>query len=120
MTVHWTDYAVENLSRIHDHVLRESGSEVRADRQIKRLVKRGRNLASFQLLGQIVPEWNDPSVRQIIEGSYRVIYRVNTQDDRVDVLTVHHGKLRLPRLDELLEEALRRLLLNNDPDATRR
>jgi plasmid stabilization system protein ParE len=40
-------------------------------------------------LGRIVPELGIENIREIIVGSYRVIYRVRHED--VQVLTVHHG-----------------------------
>lgn len=40
-------------------------------------------------LGRMVPELGIEHIREIIVGSYRVIYRLR-QDD-VQLLTVHHG-----------------------------
>ena len=46
-------------------------------------------LSTFPLSGRIVPECEDPAIREIIFGRYRIIYRV--QGDLVELLTVHHG-----------------------------
>jgi toxin ParE1/3/4 len=39
--------------------------------------------------GRIVPEINDPLVREVILGNYRIIYRL--RQDLVEILTVFHG-----------------------------
>ena len=46
-------------------------------------------LTAFPLSGRILPELNDPAVREIILGNYRIAYRV--RDELVEVLTVYHG-----------------------------
>jgi len=40
-------------------------------------------------LGRVVPELANEDVREVIVGSYRVIYRI--QQDQVHILTLHHG-----------------------------
>jgi plasmid stabilization system protein ParE len=46
-------------------------------------------LATFPRPGRIVPELGIGTIREIVVGSYRVIYRVRHDD--VHLLTVHHG-----------------------------
>ena len=46
-------------------------------------------IGSFPKSGRIVPELGDPGVREIILGSYRVIYRLKA--DCVGLVTIHHG-----------------------------
>lgn len=38
--------------------------------------------------GRIVPEYSDPNLREIIEGDYRLIYRI--KDEKVYVQLVRH------------------------------
>jgi plasmid stabilization system protein ParE len=40
-------------------------------------------------MGRVVPELGIQDLREILVGTYRVIYRV--REDEVHVLTVHHG-----------------------------
>ncbi|MBN1359621.1 MAG: type II toxin-antitoxin system RelE/ParE family toxin [Sedimentisphaerales bacterium] len=40
-------------------------------------------------MGRLVPEVNDPAIRELILGNYRVIYRL--RGDLVEILTVHRG-----------------------------
>ena len=46
-------------------------------------------LRDFPESGQIVLEFGDPKIREVLHGSYRIIYRVGL--DRIDILTVFHG-----------------------------
>ena len=44
----------------------------------------------FPLSGRIVPEVGDETIREILLGNYRVVYRVLLHDT-VQVLTIYHG-----------------------------
>ena len=46
-------------------------------------------LNNFPELGRVVPEINNPLVREIILGNYRIVYRFN--DEIIEILTVYHG-----------------------------
>jgi plasmid stabilization system protein ParE len=42
----------------------------------------------------MVPEYQDPDIREVLEGQYRVIYEVTTTE--IQVLAVIHGAQLLP------------------------
>lgn len=46
--------------------------------------------------GKIVPEINKENIRELIEGNYRIIYKI-VQDNRIDILTIHHSARDLSR-----------------------
>jgi len=56
-----------------------------------------KQLGQFPRLGRIIPERGDPDFREIIRGSYRVMYRVKR--NFVEVQSVIHSK-RLSRCYE--------------------
>ena len=62
---------------------------------VDRIIGRSIQLATFPESGQIVLEYGDPAIREVIEGSYRVIYQI--QISRIDVLAVIHTARQLPR-----------------------
>jgi len=62
---------------------------------VDRITARTRQICSFPLSGQSVPEYREPAIREIIEGPYRVIYEVVGNDVRV--LAVIHGARLLPQ-----------------------
>ena len=41
------------------------------------LVSNAKRLGDFPEMGRIVPEFDDPAIREIIVRSYRIIHRVN-------------------------------------------
>lgn len=63
------------------------------------LVNSTKRLSDFPEMGRVVPEFRDPSIREIIVRSYRVIYRVDHGDCRVDVARFWHGARGTPRID---------------------
>ena len=44
--------------------------------------------------GRIVPEFNRPEIRELIHGSYRLVYELKT--NQIDMLTIWHTKQMLP------------------------
>lgn len=46
-------------------------------------------ISTFPESGRIVPELNDPVVREIILGNYRLVYRAKSEF--VELLTIYHG-----------------------------
>ena len=92
MKVHWTDAALRHLSAIHDYIAQDSPLYARG--MVDRLTSRSRQIARHPRSGRMVPEYEAPDVREVIEGPYRVIYRI--LPDRIDVLAVVHGAQQLP------------------------
>ena len=56
---------------------------------IDRLTKRSEQIAVFPRSGRMVPEYEAPDIREVVEGPYRIIYRITT--DQIDILAVVHG-----------------------------
>ena len=92
MIVHWTDLAVENLADIHDYVSRTSPGY--ATLIIDRLIRRSEQIGTFPHSGRVVPEFTDPTLREVFEEPYRIVYRV--KEDQIDVLAVIHGSRAWP------------------------
>ncbi len=49
--------------------------------------------------GRIVPELQRPDVREVIQGAYRIVYRLHEDREVAEVLTVFRGSRRFPELD---------------------
>jgi len=64
------------------------------------LVSSIKRLADFPEMGRVAPEFADPSIREIVVRSYRVIYRVDHGDCRVDIARFWHGARGTPKIDE--------------------
>jgi plasmid stabilization system protein ParE len=63
---------------------------------VERIVAAVGRLEDSPRSGRMVPELGDESVREVIHGNYRIVYRL--RDDIVEIATVFHGA-RLFRLD---------------------
>ena len=62
------------------------------------LIRSTKRLADFPELGRIVPEFDNPSLREIVVRSCRVIYRVDHVGGRVDVVRFWHGARGTPEV----------------------
>ncbi len=94
MKVHWTATAEAHLDAIHDYIAQTSTDYAR--RLVDRLTRRSEQMAAFPLSGRRVPEYDLPQVREVIEGSYRIIYHITP--DQIDILAVIHAAMKV--LDE--------------------
>jgi toxin ParE1/3/4 len=87
MNVYWTDTAINNLSNIHAFLSQTSPPY--AQRTIDRITRRSQQIATFPNSGRIVPEFESDRIREIIEGKYRIIYIL--QSNQIEILAVFHG-----------------------------
>ena len=92
MRVHWTHTAVEHLLAIYEHIAQDA--PLYARRMIDRLTERSEQITAFPRSGRMVPEYEAPDIREVIERPYRIIYRIKT--DQIDILAVVHGAQLLP------------------------
>lgn len=95
MKVRWTEQALTRLLEIEGYVA--SHDPTAAARLVDRLVERGDALSRLPHRGRKVPELPGSPLRELIEGNYRLVYRVRSQS--VDILTVFEAHRLLPRED---------------------
>ena len=86
MKVLWTDHAVKQLDTIHEFIA--SDSSLYAKQTIDKLTNTSSILRIFPETGRIVPEVNDKSIRELIVGNNRLIYKILS--DRIDILSILH------------------------------
>ena len=98
MKVYWTATAVENLSAIYTYIAQTSPQY--AARIVDRITRRSEQIANFPLSGRIVSEFETEQIREVIEGSYRIIYYI--KPEQIDVLAIIHGsqQIALSSVDE--------------------
>lgn len=65
---------------------------------IDRLTRRSQQIASFPLSGRVVSEFETKQIREVIEGSYRIIYYI--KPDQIDILAVLHGSQQIMQSEE--------------------
>ena len=90
----WAPQAIQDVEAIRAYVARDSARY--ADLVVERIIAAVGRLENNPRSGRIVPEVGDESVREVIHGNYRVVYRL--RHEVVEIATVFHGA-RLFRLD---------------------
>jgi addiction module RelE/StbE family toxin len=90
----WAPQAIQDVEAIRVHVARDSPHY--ADLLVERLIAAVERLTDNPRSGRVVPELGDESIREVIHGNYRIVYRL--RHDLVEIATVFHGA-RLFRLD---------------------
>jgi toxin ParE1/3/4 len=88
----WSVWASDDLVSVAEHISRDS--EAYAATVVRELVAAARSLRVFAERGRRVPEYNDPSVRELIVRKYRLVYHLHPE--RVDVLRIIHGAREMP------------------------
>ena len=91
----WTQLAIADLKNIHLYISAESN--VYADRMIEKLIARVHQLVRFPELGRMVPEFRQKSIRELIEGNYRIVYKIH--QDHIGIARVHHTSRILKKVD---------------------
>jgi toxin ParE1/3/4 len=84
----WSKPAKQDLRKIHDHIA--SDSRFYAKKVVQNIIEKSENMKDFPLIGRMVPELEDPDIRELMVYSYRLIYKVSA--DTIEILTLIHGK----------------------------
>jgi toxin ParE1/3/4 len=92
-TILWTLGATQDLRDITAFI--SGDSEVYAATVAGRIVSAVEALNQHPRLGRVVPEYEDASIREIIVGNYRVVYRV--REEVVGIIAILHGRRNLMR-----------------------
>ena len=83
----WTEQALDDIDAIASYIARDSLYYAKIHTQ--RIFEAVRRLESFPKSGRVVPELNDPQIREVILGNYRIIYR--HRSNLVEIITIHHS-----------------------------
>ena len=83
----WAPSALEDVNSIAEYIARDSVD--RSALFVVRLIEATDRLQEFPLSGRVIPEIGEPSCREIIYGTYRIMYRLVNND--VWITGVVHG-----------------------------
>ena len=87
MTVQWTETARADLQGIWDYISRDS--VYYANKYTDELLSATDILKDFPGMGRVIPEIGDPNSREIIHGSYRIMYLI--EDVNIYITQITHG-----------------------------
>ena len=85
--VKWTPSAWQDLEQIADYIGRDS--PFYAASFVRDIRSAAQSLQIFPEAGSIVPEVEQPAIREVFVKKYRLIYRVAT--DAIYILAIVHG-----------------------------
>ncbi len=95
MKVRWTPRAVEDLKSIARFIGLDNPAASR--RFADKLKRRAESVRRFPNRGRVVSEFDREDVRELIEGNYRIVYRV--KKDAISILSLFEGHKQLGDLD---------------------
>lgn len=89
----WTEDGIQSLEDIIRYITRDSSYY--ASNFAKKILFSVDKLTDFPHIGRIVPEYNDPDIRELIYQNYRIVYKISKK--RIYILLVIHGSRELPK-----------------------
>jgi len=92
--VAFTEQALSDIEDIANYISYDSA--LYAGLQVEKFFGKVSVLEDFPQIGRVVPELNQKSVRELIEGNYRIIYKI-VNKSLVHILTIHHSRKSLKR-----------------------
>ncbi len=98
--INWTEISRDDLKEIYDYIARDSKKY--ASITVSKIYQKTGELKKNVSIGRIVPEFNDPKIRELLQGHYRIVYLV-LNNAEIDVLRVYHSA-RIMDDDSLLTQ----------------
>jgi toxin ParE1/3/4 len=96
MKIFWSPLAIHRASEIAGYIAQDNPDT--AESWVNMVFEKVEHLKEFPESGRILPETDNMTIRELIYGNYRIVYRVEKK--RLSVLAVRHGKQVLP-VDEI-------------------
>jgi toxin ParE1/3/4 len=91
----WTNQALHKLNKFVDYIAQDD--VVTAEKWALKLIEKTISLLNNRKSGRIVPEYNEPNLRELIFGNYRVIYRIRKEENTIYIQTVWHVRQDPPK-----------------------
>jgi len=89
--VNWTQKSLKDLKAINDYISLDS--IFYASRFVSKLIERVDQLTEFPQSGRIVPEKANPQIRELIEGNYRIFYKISER--KITILRIHNSSRKI-------------------------
>ena len=93
----WSPSARLDLKDIAGFIAEDSPSA--AERFVNGLLQAVERLADFPESGRIVPEFADPTVREVVRKPCRIVYRVDRSGRTVEIARVWHAARGAPDIE---------------------
>jgi addiction module RelE/StbE family toxin len=90
----WTEISIIDLKEIFDFIA--DNSVKYASITTQNIYQRTQELIQNPNFGRIVPEFKKKTIRELIFGNYRIIYRLKNEK-QIDILRIFHSARLLKR-----------------------
>lgn len=92
--IKWLKSAQNDLKDIFDYISKDSKRYAKL--QVERIIGRTKIIHRHLMVGKEITEFKKAELRELIEGNYRIIYRIISSDE-VHILLIHHSARDLSR-----------------------
>jgi addiction module RelE/StbE family toxin len=87
----WTQRSLKDLEDIGEYIAQDSVKY--SKRTLEKIIATASLIEINPLMGRIVPETNEKSIRELIKGNYRIIYQI--REKATFILTIYHSARNL-------------------------
>jgi plasmid stabilization system protein ParE len=101
-TLVWSEEALDDVDALADYIARDS--VFYAQQVVDAILTLGDSLTTQPARGRVVPELNDPAIRELFVYSYRMLYEIREVEREIHLLAVLHGKRLLSSLERFQED----------------
>lgn len=84
----WTQKSLGDLNEIFDYIAKDAKRY--ASIVVDKIYTKIQKLVLFPSIGRIVPEFNDSDLREIIEGNFRIIYKIISPSE-IHIIRIFHS-----------------------------
>ncbi|MBF0542249.1 MAG: type II toxin-antitoxin system RelE/ParE family toxin [Nitrospirae bacterium] len=85
--IKWSKDSIDNIKEITTFIAKDSPYYAKLFRD--RIFEMIEHLEFFPEIGRLVPELNDPNIKELIFNKYRIIYQIN--EDYIEIISILHG-----------------------------
>ena len=84
----WTEIAKNDINEIHNFIAQDSKRY--ASITVHKIYNRSQSIIKSPFIGRVVPEFNNASIRELISGKYRIVYKI-ISENIVHILRIYHS-----------------------------
>ena len=95
MKIIWSPLSVDRVTEIAEYIAIDNPKA--SNDWVENIFGIVEQLKSFPKSGLIVPELNENTIRELIFGNYRIVYRIESK--QISILTVRNIRQILPESD---------------------
>jgi len=92
----WSPSARLDLRSIFEFIARDNPAAAR--RVFGRIFHAVEQLAEFPESGRMVPEFEGPAIREVVQSPFRIVYRYRGDRERIEIVRVWHAARGIPAI----------------------